>query len=176
MKRAIVLGLIAVVVIGAVSCENSSNSVEPLQAVNGNVSNQQVVNLENQPIDKDAYVYALDENGEAISTEVLTTAAEIEAVFSDEIIEELQNSFVVEITDSAEVEEILEMLFSDLLLSDGREAQEIWVIYTNVDILGVSLGCVKSCSMNSPTTEEFVKCLANCKSKGGSKFNFYKDW
>jgi hypothetical protein len=176
MKRAIVLGLIAAVTIGAVSCENSSNSVEPLQAVSEDISNQQAVNLENQPIDKDAYVYALGENGEAISTEVLTTAVEIEAIFSKEIIEELQNSFIVEITDSAEVGEISEMLFPDLLLPAGQEVLEIVVIYTDVDIVSVSWGCAKHCGLISNTPEEFEKCLANCKSKGRSKFNIYIDW
>ncbi|HMA77482.1 MAG TPA: hypothetical protein VKO43_09250, partial [Candidatus Krumholzibacteriaceae bacterium] len=162
-----------VVIIGAVSCENSSNSVEPLQAVNENVSNQQAVNLENQTIDKEAYAYALGENGEAISTEVLTTAIEIEAVFSEEIIEELQNSFVVEITDSAEVREICEMLFPDLLLSDGQEAQEIGVVYSGEDLLEASWGCLKSCVLLDEP--ERSKCLANCKSKGGSKLIFRKE-
>jgi hypothetical protein len=145
------------------------------EVVREGVSNQQAVNLENQPIDKDAYVYALGENGEAISTEVLT-AVEVEAIFSEELIAELQNSFIVEITDSAEVGEISEMLFPDLLLPAGQEVLEIVVIYTDVDIVSVSWGCAKHCGLISNTPEEFEKCLANCKSKGGSKFNIYIDW
>jgi len=177
MKRAIVLGLIASVIIGAVSCENSSNSVEPLKAVNEDISNKQAVNSGNQPIDQDAYVYALGENGEVISTEVLTTEIEIEAVFSEEIIAELQNSFIVEITDSAEVREICEILFPDLLSSAGQEVLEIGVVYSDGDILGdgTTLGCVKFC-FSHYEGDEIAKCLANCKSKRGSKLNIYMDW
>ena len=50
------------------------------------------------------------------------------------------------------------------------------VVYSDRDLLGVSLGCLKGCGLSSSTSEEFGKCIANCKTKGGSKFNFYKDW
>lgn len=174
MKKGLILsGLFVVAAFFYISCENDRSAVVP-SISKGKAENTEIMGTPAEVSDKVIQIFALDEKLEQVSMKIFEDVGELELVLSEEIFNEMKEERISIIEEAADVDEVREIIFAALPVSEYMSIQNIGSVYIEegTDYEGCSWGCIKTCMGK----EDYNACMVRCCGGKDTGLVPYQDW